>query len=400
MSHSESVTASRKLWLVKGLLALAVLGIALRLVMSWYAIGSNDAVAWEMIAHDMENNGWLNVYQPDASKRSYTLNHPFIPAVMAWLALKASQASGLSFYSVFRGYGIAADIATCLLLWKIARRRGGVPAGATAAAVYAWSLNAMLVSGYHGNTDAILAFLVLLAATLVAEKSRVGLAGLALALAINIKLIPTVLIVPFLALCPTHAAARRMLAGLAIGALPFLIPLFVVPEGFYLSVIGYNSRLDLWGLGLLYEWGQPYMSADMQAWFVSYIAHCRYFILGVSCLLALVVWGYRLWNAYEVAVMGLAIFLLLTPVFGVQYMVVILPVLYAANLRVGLVYGLSSGIFMAISYAAFWTGTLPVYSHFYGEIGRLPMQGAWFGLVAWVLLLGYVVALLARLRRG
>ena len=69
----------------------------------------------------------------------------------------------------------------------------------------------ILVSGYHGNTDAVYAMLSLLAVYLLQDRNRPLLAGLALGLAINIKLIPVLLIPP---LVLAAQSIREMLCSL------------------------------------------------------------------------------------------------------------------------------------------------------------------------------------------
>ncbi len=86
-----------------------------------------------------------------------------------------------------------------------------------AAALYAWCLDAILVSGYHCNTDPVYAFLCLLCVWLIADKGWHFRGGLVLAAALNVKLTPVLLAAPLLLNCRDWRQAGRFIAGLSMG---------------------------------------------------------------------------------------------------------------------------------------------------------------------------------------
>ena len=86
------------------------------------------------------------------------------------------------------------------------------------------------------------------------------------------------------------------------------------------------------------------------------------------------------WNLYEVAAVTLAIFLVFTPGFGVQYTVLVLPLLFAARPRLANVYGLLAGLFLLVVYWAQWPGRWPPDSQFKG---MFPWPSPLWGLAAW-----------------
>src|SRR5205814_9830382 len=106
---------------------------------------------------------------------------------------------------LFKLAPIAADAVTCWLLWRIWHPRAGAIWAAAAAAIYAWNPVAILISAHHCNTDSIYAMLCL-AAVYVIESRRGSVGawfwgGLLLGAAINVKLIPVLLIPPLVILC-------------------------------------------------------------------------------------------------------------------------------------------------------------------------------------------------------
>ena len=117
--------------------------------------------------------------------------------------------------------------------------------------MYAWSLDAILVSGYHCNTDPIYAFFCLLCAYLLQNKRCHFLAGLALAAAINVKLTPVLLILPLLLWHRSWRSASKFVLGLAVGALPFVPVLVLAGKPFYANAIAYKSNPDNWGITCL-----------------------------------------------------------------------------------------------------------------------------------------------------
>src|SRR5262249_4057152 len=175
-----------------------------------------------------------------------------------------------------------------------------------------------------------------------------------LAAALNVKLIPLVLVIPLLLQSQTPRQALLFLAGLALGALPFL-PFFVsAGEGFYKHAIAYNSIPDNWGIGFFLnasEENQRFAAAAARLAPI-YRNYTRYLIVGACAILG--AWGRRhRWSAYRLCFSCLAVFLILAPGFGVQYTVYVVPVLFAISVRRGLAYSLASGFFILSVYITF-----------------------------------------------
>ncbi len=374
--------------------ALVALGIVLRLVISWHSIGTNDARFWIEKANEIYASGLFNVYQNDAQ-----LNNPPLPCEWSQVALALSRGLGVSFFFIFRLPAIAADLGSCLLLFKILSERNGEKAGLLGAVAFAWCLDAILVSGYHCYTDSVYSFPALAAAYFIADRRRFFVGGLVLAASINVKLIPVILIPAMFALCRTRLEFRQLFLGLAVGALPFLPPLLWATEGFYNHVICFKSQLDLWGLAVAYAWsgisaGNPFGSDAAR---LNYLTLGKDAVFAGACLLGLTGRYLRFSNNYVLPALVMAAFLILTPGFGVQYTVAALPLMFAADLLLGMMYGLLAGIFLLVIYIYFWTGTWPAFSMFHQIF---PMKCVPWGFAAWLLLILFAIKNLRTGRRA
>lgn len=366
---------------------ITVLGIVSQFVLSWFSIGSNDFHSWSWYADDMTREGILHNYLTIPR-----FNHPPIAAYymtsMFWLGTH----TGLPLPFLFRIAPIVADAGCCALLWRIYARRDGLLKGWMMAAFFAWCPASVLVSAYHCNTDGVYVFFALLAAYYIAEKQDFLRGGLALGAAINIKLIPVLLILPFFSLCRDWRDAKRMFVGLAVCTLPFLPLLVEVPQAFYTNVLSYNSEANRWGLLFINALLRNYPdmeSLDVSDWVVYYSDHCRQIVQISSVAVAFISWRFKWWNAYEVAFMAMAAFLFFTTNLGVQYMVAPLAFICAAHFRLGVAYGLAAGIMLATVYGLYWTGAVPIESYFPGAF--IPVKAAFAGLMAWCVL-GFCMA--------
>ncbi len=264
----------------------------------------------------------------------------------------AAETGAVWFSFVFRLPPILADGLTAWILWRFWRPRGGPTVAAGVVAAWSWSLCAILVSGYHCNTDPIYAMLCLACVYLIAERRAFGWGGLALAAAINVKITPVLLIPPLLLTCRTRGDAVRFLAGLGVGVAPFVPLVLALGPRFYQNVLAYNSVLDKWGvnfvmIGLMLPPGDLLrVPADWERHPINvYYHNARYLIFGLIGAWALLARFRPRWDAYEVAAVTFVLFLVLTAGFGVQYTVIPLPLLFAVRPRLAAAYGTVAGLF-------------------------------------------------------
>ncbi len=356
-----------------------VTGIVVRMVIAAISVGSNDAVIWEAIAQSIRDEGFLQTY-----RATPMMNHPPIPPL--WAVASLAMGGGTWFSFLMKLPGIASDAAACVLAARIWSERGDSRRAHLAAMAIALNPVAILVSGYHCNTDNVYAWLSLLAAWLLSGRKRFFYGGLALGAAINVKLIPLVLVPVAFSICRDRRQVLRLLAGLAICVVPFT-PLLAEPQIVYRNMLSYNSLVSQWGIPLFLiqtertaRFSQAAAAMMQQYLWIGRVAIVAS-VLGLSAASAVL----RRWNAYELFFIAYALFLVLAPGFGVQYAVIVVPLLAAISLPRSWQYGLVCGLFLLFIYWVFLLpGGIPLQSRF--GIQFL-MPGPLFGLLAWWVLL-------------
>lgn len=387
-------------------LVVAALGIGLRFWLALNTWGTNDADTWCVFGHYI--NRWGLFFTMTWEKQ---LNHPPLPVYWAMVAYRCvtpahlweiESARPVWFPALFKLPMILADVGVCWLLYRIWQRRSGSVTAMATAAGYAWCLCAILVSGYHCNTDNLYAFFCLWSVYLMQDRSDAFKSGLALGAAINVKLTPVLLIPVLLLSCRTWKDAGKLIGGLAICVLPFVPMLVLSGEHFVNNAIRYKSNPDNWGITyllMLLTGGPPHnidnatLSDSPLVGFFFYQG--RHLLLGAVLLWSVV--GRRLVNKgqvdrYDLGAVTLALFLVLAPGFGIQYTVVVAPLLFASRPRWANAYGVLAGGFVLLNYWAQWPGHVwPPNSQFRG---RYPMPSPLWGLAAWTTLILYMVRIL------
>jgi hypothetical protein len=257
--------------------------------------------------------------------------------------------------------------------------------------LYAWNPCAFLLSAYHCNTDSIYAMLALLAVYLVEVRRAHMLGGLALGAAINIKLIPLVLIIPMLGAYRDPRLAARFLAGLALSALPFLIPLIGAGASFLANAISYTSVPSYWGVNVfLRELSRLPRFSGWATPITEQFHHIGRWIVILAIVLVTLVMRRRATSAnrYATCAISAAIFLILAPGFGMQYAVFPIPLMMVAAPLFGMLYGTLAGLGLFFIYWLGWSGTVPLAS----TLGVPDDAGpaVQFGLLAWAVLIAFV----------
>jgi len=359
--------------------AVSALGILVSFVLLLCSTGTNDIRSWESFAKQIRDGGIFALYAKDR-----LFNHPPLMGWWAWLCLEFSSLLGVRFAIVFKLWPVLANVGAGWLLWSMWRKRGGTAKGARAFALFSWALCPILVAAYHGNTDCTCVAACLLAVYCFEVRKNPLFAGLAIALAINVKLIAVLVALPLLAACRSRAELLRYVLGSAAGAVPFLIGLAGAGGAFVRNVFGYTSSYEIWGVHVLFYSTQklpgvtPEGLNSVVRW---YFANGKYFVL--FAILALTVVGYlRQLDPARLAAAAMVLFLVLTPGFGVQYTVYPAPMLFAVSLMLGMRFSVVAGIFCALVYAS-WS--LPVY----------PLESVYHGYSVGVSFIGFAAWLTA-----
>jgi len=294
------------------------------------------------------------------------------------------------FAFVFKLPMIAADGVTCWLLWRIGRERSA-RLGAALSAGFALLPISILITAHHCNTEPLYVMLSL-AAVYLLQLGRPLSAGLALGLAINVKLVPIFLVAPLLASCAVRRDFLRLLAGLAIMAIPSLVVLCITPAAYLNNVVRYKSDVAHWGIGhfMLEMSGEPSLEMSAERMMAFWFEYGRYFILASSLALAGVQWRTRRYDRYTLAAIAMTLFLVIAPGFGLQYLLAPAALLLVAWPAGGGVYGVLAGLFALAWYLLHWDGTFPIRTIF---VPIHPLPGRTFGLLTW----GWLVVCLVRM---
>jgi hypothetical protein len=230
---------------------------------------------------------------------------------------------------------------------------------------------------------------------LITDRRAFFWGGLALAGAINVKLIPVLLIPGTYSLCRSWREALHLTAGLAIGVIPFLPLVILAPDAVQRNMLNYAPPVSEWGIPMLLHdaYNNSPFAQTAHQMMTSYLSFGRQLILLTVAGLSLYNFVKRRWNGYEMAVVSYATLLILATGFGPQYTVMVVPLLLAISLTRSWLYGILGGIFLAMSYfSRLIINGFPLHTAFIRGTPTPP--GSTFGLLAWGALLETVVLLI------
>lgn len=378
--------------------ALIIAAFLVRLAIAAFSYGTNDALLFWCFSGEIRQFGVVATYGLDG-----LFNHPPVIGawieVARWLATLHPRPFGEyhSFTFIFKLPVIAGDALATFLVWRIWRRRLGSERAVAIAAAAACSFCGIVVSAYHCNTDCLYAALSLAAVYFLEERKSFLLGGLALAAAINVKIVPVLLIPCLLLSCPSRAEARQFLTGLAAGVIPFLPALGHEAPSFVHNTLAYNSSINNWGVTIFLIAGKL-LHGDVAATSPAVEAYHdfgRYLIFALIGAWAVLARRAGRWNRYEIAAVTYAIFLVFTPGFGIQYVAIIAPLLFAARPRTALVYSTAAGAFAAALYIGRRVAhSFPLSS----DLDRYALPESMLGLIAWGTLAWFLASTLIRPR--
>ena len=194
--------------------ALAVFAFKVWLAVHTY--GTNDVTTFTAFARGVREHGPVGIYGIDfrALPGHWLYNHP--PLIGYYLqAINVLSDHGIPLRVTLRTVSSAADVITGLVVYEFLRRRVSVAQACYCGVAVVASPLLLLTSGYHGNTDPLCLMLVLLGSFLIIDGRRPLWGGLALGLAVGIKLI-AVVVLPVLAVY-LLVHRRRELGRAAVG---------------------------------------------------------------------------------------------------------------------------------------------------------------------------------------
>jgi len=374
------------------LILLVLAAFVVKAAMAFFTYGSTDVLIYEADVAKLKQDGGVALYR-DGIQTEWCghpeqrpcppFNHPpfMIRALQGWASL--AEISGLPFRFWLRLTCAVADVGSLALLARLLRRRWTEVQTRVGLLWFAASPIAVLVSGFHGNTDPILMFFVLLVLVLVEERRPAWLAGVALGMAMDVKVLP-VLLLPAILLALDGSRRRiEFCVGAAATFLVASVPLLLeAPELVVTRVFGYRSQSGSWGLSLLtLLLGQtPHL-----AWLgETYARHGTLLSLGLVLGASLRPRPPSGADAlFTRAGLAMCLFVSVIPGFGVQYLVWLVP------WAVGLGSGPTAAYYIA--------GTGFLFGYYSATAGAFPWylansleRSAWsakvlgLGLICWV----------------
>jgi hypothetical protein len=306
---------------------LVALGLRLAAVLAFDRVEA-DVERYERVARHLLDDSW----NPYTTERLYPYPPPWA-AVEAFALWLSRQGIG-SFAVNVKLPVVAADLGLVALLGRAAASGLASP---LAAWLYALHPVSLLVTGAHGQFDAIPLFFLLLA-VLLAERGRPSASALALGAGIAAKSFP-VLALPFLATAsgaPWRASVRYAALALAPAAL-LLFPVAVADApALRRELLGYGGIADFGWAGVArgLEWlaSGALPRSEARFWPVAALAS-KLLFLGAWLALALAARARRLGLAPRQAV--LAVLLSFAVLYGLQSAQYLLWVVPFALLRPG-----------------------------------------------------------------
>ena len=376
-------------WLPSGRLiaAVAFIAILLKLVLALRTFGTNDIYNYERFMIWSRYLG-VDVYRPPWDwDRPPFMHPPFLLHMLRaleWLV----QTTGMTFAFWLRVPGIFADSVCLWVVWKLLGSRVQEPSIRWALLMLAGAPALILVSGFHGNTDTVMAMFVVLTVYLI-EKGRDGQAGAAFALSMSFKLIP-VIAIPAIYLYLDKPRRRLVFFSLVGAALLLLWSpyIFQDPAAIIGKMLGYRSLYGHWGLSFLstnFLGDDNWLNAKFRKW-------GAYLALAAIGLISLRLNRIRPKPSLFSQV-GLLFFcfLALTNGFGVQHLVWLMPWAVGLGAAPALYFYAASGAFLLLVYN-YWSAGYPWYLADAIRMGDYQGHLDYFQLLCWLSVLYLLVS--------
>ena len=346
----------------KRIVIAAVFALILKLGLAWFSPGTQDVITWEQFVTDDRGLGGVAVYHKPYTSSSF-FNHPpfmlhFVGA-LGWI----TDVTGLPVRFCLRLAPSIADVGSAFVLWKIFQNRSLSKNGEknSGSAIASFSPQSLLlfigvpamigISGFHGNTDPIMMFFVLLSVLLLEQKQPVWIVGLAFGMSLNIKVASLV----FLFYLPNWRQrieySMAVVAAFFCGGLPYLIqdPIFILHR-----VFGYGGSYGAWGISRLLQL-EPELGVA-----IVYQHFGKELLLGALILFSLWMNGsLRPQNIKKPDLLRqlallILLFFTLTPAFGAQYLAWAMPLMLALEMPAVVVFYGTASLYLLLNYFLIW----------------------------------------------
>lgn len=368
----------------------AAIAFVFKILLAMNTYGTNDVYAWERFAL------WGRYLGADLYRAAWDFNHPpfIIHALrfLNWLTHK----SGVFFPFWLRLPAILADVGSLGILCRILAPRFHEPSIRWSILFVAISPALILISGFHGNTDSVAIFFVLLSISLTQKGTNDWAAGAAFGLGLCIKIFPVIVIPVMLFYRRDY---RQRLAFLAVtgivmvlGSIPFF---FQAPADTIRKVFGYRSYYGHWGLSYFIDWKQPiaWLNSDFREYgtwlLLALIAAVSYWMNRSS----------RRPSLFSQTAIVFFLFLAGASGFGVQYLAWLVPFTVASGALPAAAFLVTSGAFLLLVYN-FWSQGVPWYLADSNRIGDYQPHLDYFHIACWLSVLLLLWAAWRQVRTG
>jgi hypothetical protein len=357
----------------------AALAFLCKILLALTTYGTNDVYAWERFAR------WSALF----GSRLYTIdpafNHPpsmiHVLAAIMWLA----KTTGVAFPFWLRLPAIVADAASLWIVFRIFAGRLNEPAVRWALLLLAISPTLILVSGFHGNTDPVMMFFVLLSVWLTQEgtdKVEVSewASGAAFGAAMCVKVLPLIILpVMFFYRRNLRRRIAFLLAAAAAMEVCWSPYLFREPVAIVRQVLGYRSIYGQWGV----SWLANRLNFH-DDWHHALHRLGGYIVVAVIAVAAFLVNRSRV-RPTLYAQVGAALFFFLATCngFGVQYLAWLVPWTVGIAIVPVAFFTVASGALLCLVYN-FWAGGFPWYLADANYVGDFTPHLDYFLTLCWV----------------
>lgn len=346
------------------------LGIAtlIKLVLAAVTIGTNDVATWRSFADNAILCGRC-AYQ-FAGPYGDPFNHP--PFIIHFLKLIGTSSTAW-FPFWIRLPAILADIGMVLVVTRL------IPGISTRLSVLL-ALNpvSILVSGFHGNTDPVMIFFLVLAVYLL-KTDRLKWAAAAFGMAINIKIVPLLMVPAILIYIWSRKSPKSMILFVCIAAVVVLalsMPYTLSnPLAILTATLGYRGLYGRWGISLILA-GFPISEVGHE---IAYRV-LQLLVIALTLVLAVHLNRRKIDLTYQIGLIFFLLFLL-TPAHALQYLAWPVPFILALGFWWSLAYHSSAGLYLFLTYN-FWSQ-----GHWYFADSHIEPQwsiaGYMAGFVCW-----------------
>jgi hypothetical protein len=337
----------------RAIATVAAIAFLAKLALALNTYGTNDVYTYERFGL------WSRYFGAELYKIAPDLNHPPSMLHLLRLLIGVGEWTHLGFAFCIRFPGIVADAGTVWLICRILGPRIGERSVFWAVLLIAASPTNILVSGFHGNTDPVMIFFVLLMVWLVGYRDRAAAGGVAFGIAFCIKIAPVVLMpVLFFALKGVRRKAAFFAAAGALVLVAWAPYLYQEPVAVFHQVFGYKSSYGLWGVSWL-------LRGLANAWPASQGINSAFSKVGSPLVMAGIVllsirMSFLKKSLYAQAGMVFLFFFTATSGFAVQYMVWLVPWLAELGVFPVACFVLTGSVFLLVVYN-YWNLGMPWY---------------------------------------